>query len=233
MSKPLVAVVGKPNVGKSTLFNKITGKKVSIVEDTAGVTRDRVYCDAEWRGRIFTLIDTGGLEINDDDSMWRHIRAQADIAVDLADVIVFVTDGKAGISSSDREVAQYLRAGAKPIVLAVNKLDVYSQEKLFDFYEFGFDEVVGVSAEQGTGIGDLLDEIVSRLPDKSEAEDEDDGLKIAVVGKPNAGKSSIVNKILGYDRVIVSDVAGTTRDAIDTAFTDSKGRKFTDRKSVV
>ncbi|MDE6550940.1 MAG: ribosome biogenesis GTPase Der [Clostridia bacterium] len=227
MNKPLVAVVGKPNVGKSTLFNKITGKKVSIVEDTAGVTRDRVYCDAEWRGRIFTLIDTGGLEINDEDSMWRHIRAQADIAVDLADVIVFVTDGKAGISSSDREVAQYLRSSAKPIVLAVNKLDVYSQDKLFDFYEFGFDEVVGVSAEQGTGIGDLLDEIVTRLPEKSEAEDEDDGLKIAVVGKPNAGKSSIVNKILGYDRVIVSDVAGTTRDAIDTAFTDSKGRKFT------
>lgn len=226
MNKPVVAVVGRPNVGKSTLFNKITGKRVSIVEDAPGITRDRIYCDAEWCGCNFTLIDTGGLEVKSDDTMWKHIRLQADMAVDIADVIIFITDGKSGITSGDRDVAQYLRRSKKPVIVAVNKLDNYEEEKIYDFYELGFEEVIGISAEQGKGIGDLLDVVTRDLP-RSEEDEDSDTVKIAIVGKPNAGKSSITNRILGYDRVIVSDVAGTTRDAIDTPFTDSKGRKFT------
>ena len=155
--KPVVAIVGRPNVGKSTLFNKLTGKRVSIVEDAPGVTRDRVVCDAEWCGRNFTLIDTGGLEIKSEDKMWRHIRLQAEVAVDLAEVIVFLVDGKAGLTASDRDVADYLRKSKKPVIVAVNKLDNNEQEKIFDFYELGLDEVVGISAEQGKGLGDLLD----------------------------------------------------------------------------
>ena len=224
--KPTVAIVGRPNVGKSTLFNKLTGKRVSIVEDVPGVTRDRVYCDAEWCGHNFTLIDTGGLEIKSEDKMWRHIRMQADIAVDLADVIVLLVDGKAGLTAGDRDVAQYLRKSKKPVIVAVNKLDNNEQEKIYDFYELGMDNVVGISAEQGKGLGDLLDEITAGFS-IAESGDEDKSIKIAVVGKPNAGKSSVTNKLLGYERVIVSDVAGTTRDAIDTPFTDAKGRKFT------
>ena len=224
--KPTVAIVGRPNVGKSTLFNKLTGKRVSIVEDVPGVTRDRVYCDAEWCGHNFTLIDTGGLEIKSEDKMWKHIRMQADIAVDLADVIVLLVDGKAGLTAGDRDVAQYLRKSKKPVIVAVNKLDNNEQEKMYDFYELGMDNVVGISAEQGKGLGDLLDEITAGFS-IAESGDEDKSIKIAVVGKPNAGKSSVTNKLLGYERVIVSDVAGTTRDAIDTPFTDAKGRKFT------
>ena len=236
MSKPLVAIVGRPNVGKSSLFmhksgfvniignpnvgkstffNRIVGQRISIVEDTPGVTRDRLYADAEWCGHSFTLIDTGGLEIKSEDVMWSHIRAQAQIAVETADVIVFMLDGKTGLTHEDYEVAAYLRKSRKPILLVVNKLDNNEQHLLYDFYELGLGEPIGISAGQAKGLGDVLDEIV-KLTGKYETEEKEEALKIAVVGKPNAGKSSLVNKLLGYDRVIVSDIAGTTRDAIDT-----------------
>lgn len=215
MSKPLVAIVGRPNVGKSTFFNRIVGQRISIVEDTPGVTRDRLYADAEWCGHSFTLIDTGGLEIKSEDVMWSHIRAQAQIAVETADVIVFMLDGKTGLTHEDYEVAAYLRKSRKPILLVVNKLDNNGQHLLYDFYELGLGEPIGISAGQAKGLGDVLDEIV-KLTGKYETEEKEEALKIAVVGKPNAGKSSLVNKLLGYDRVIVSDIAGTTRDAIDT-----------------
>ena len=215
MSKPLVAIVGRPNVGKSTFFNRIVGQRISIVEDTPGVTRDRLYADAGWCGHSFTLIDTGGLEIKSEDVMWSHIRAQAQIAVETADVIVFMLDGKTGLTHEDYEVAAYLRKSRKPILLVVNKLDNNEQHLLYDFYELGLGEPIGISAGQAKGLGDVLDEIV-KLTGKYETEEKEEALKIAVVGKPNAGKSSLVNKLLGYDRVIVSDIAGTTRDAIDT-----------------
>ena len=215
MSKPLVAIVGRPNVGKSTFFNRIVGQRISIVEDTPGVTRDRLYADAEWCGHSFTLIDTGGLEIKSEDVMWSHIRAQAQIAVETADVIVFMLDGKTGLTHEDYEVAAYLRKSRKPILLVVNKLDNNEQHLLYDFYELGLGEPIGISAGQAKGLGDVLDEIV-KLTGKYETEEKEEALKIAVVGKPNAGKSSLVNKLLGYDRVIVTDIAGTTRDAIDT-----------------
>lgn len=215
MSKPLVAIVGRPNVGKSTFFNRIVGQRISIVEDTPGVTRDRLYADAEWCGHSFTLIDTGGLEIKSEDVMWSHIRAQAQIAVETADVIVFMLDGKTGLTHEDYEVAAYLRKSRKPILLVVNKLDNNEQHLLYDFYELGLGEPIGISAGQAKGLGDVLDEIV-KITGKYETEEKEEALKIAVVGKPNAGKSSLVNKLLGYDRVIVSDIAGTTRDAIDT-----------------
>lgn len=224
MSKPLVAIVGRPNVGKSTLFNRIVGKKVSIVEDMEGVTRDRLYCDAEWCGYNFTLVDTGGLEIKSQDKMWQHIRAQAQMAVDIADVIVYVADGKSGLTANDYEVAEFLRGCNKPIVVAVNKLDNNETENSFDFYELGLGTVVAISAEQSKGIGDLLDEVVEHLP-KYDIQHDEGKLNVAIVGKPNAGKSSITNRILGYDRVIVSNVAGTTRDAIDTDF-EWQGKKF-------
>lgn len=220
MTKPLVAVVGRPNVGKSTFFNRICGKRISIVKDLPGVTRDRIYADAEWQGYNFTLIDTGGIELKSDDAMYKHIRKQVEIAVDVADVIVFFVDGKQGLVASDMDVADYLRTVNKPVVLAVNKLDNFTVENmdaLYDFYQLGLGEPIGVSAEQSKGLGDLLDEIVKYF-DKIES-DENDSIKIAVVGRPNVGKSSMVNKILGYERVIVSDVAGTTRDAVDTPFT--------------
>ena len=224
MSKPLVAIVGRPNVGKSTLFNRIVGKKVSIVEDMEGVTRDRLYCDAEWCGYNFTLVDTGGLEIKSQDKMLQHIRAQAQMAVDIADVIVYVADGKSGLTANDYEVAEFLRGCNKPIVVAVNKLDNNETENSFDFYELGLGTVVAISAEQSKGIGDLLDEVVEHLP-KYDIQHDEGKLNVAIVGKPNAGKSSITNRILGYDRVIVSNVAGTTRDAIDTDF-EWQGKKF-------
>ncbi len=222
--KPLVAIVGRPNVGKSTLFNRIVGKKVSIVEDYEGVTRDRLYCDAEWCGFNFTLIDTGGLEIKSEDKMWRHIREQARIAVEIAEEVIFVVDGKAGMTGNDMEVADFLRTSKKPVIVAVNKLDNNEQDNLYDFYSLGVGDVVGISAEQSKGIGDLLDLVVENLP-KIQAEQEDDVIDVAIVGKPNAGKSSLTNKLLGYERVIVSDIAGTTRDAIDTAF-EWNGNKF-------
>ena len=216
-ARPLVAVVGRPNVGKSTLFNKLVGKRVSIVEDVEGVTRDRLYCDTDWCGKAFTLIDTGGLDVRSDDEMLSHIREQAKVAVDIADCILFVVDGRAGVTSNDREVASFLRRSGKPIVLAVNKLDNNEVDKTYDFYELGIGEPFVVSAVQGKGLGDLLDAVTEHLP-AYDGDGEDDVLDIAIVGKPNAGKSSLTNKILGYDRVIVSNIAGTTRDAIDTPF---------------
>lgn len=225
MAKPLVAIVGRPNVGKSTFFNKVVGKKLSIVEDFPGVTRDRLYADAEWCGNYFTLVDTGGLELKSTDQMWKHIQKQAEIAIETADVIILFTDAKTGLNASDEDVAQKLRKSGKPVVLAVNKLDNYDPAKLFEFYNLGLGEPFGISAEHGTGIGELLDEVIS-LFNKSGEKEEDDSIKIAIVGKPNAGKSSLCNKLLGFDRTIVSDIAGTTRDAIDTPFVVN-GKKYT------
>ncbi len=217
MSRPLVAIVGRPNVGKSTFFNKVSGKRISIVEDFPGVTRDRLYADAEWCGQYFTLVDTGGLELKSTDVMWKHIQKQAEIAIETADVIILFTDAKTGLSASDEDVAMKLRKSGKPVVLAVNKLDNYNPEKLYEFYNLGLGEPYGISAEHGTGIADLLDAVVGYF-NNDEAGEDASSVKIAVVGKPNAGKSSICNKLLGFDRTIVSDIAGTTRDAIDTPF---------------
>ncbi|MBQ7339983.1 MAG: ribosome biogenesis GTPase Der [Clostridia bacterium] len=217
MANPLVAIVGRPNVGKSTFFNKVCGRKISIVEDFPGVTRDRLYADAEWCGRYFTLVDTGGIELKSTDEMWRHIQKQAEIAIETADVIILFTDVKTGLNSQDEDIAMKLRKSGKPVVLAVNKLDNFDMNKLYEFYNLGLGEPFGISAEHGTGIGDLLDEVVANLEGLGESS-EDNSVKIAVVGKPNAGKSSLCNKLLGFDRTIVSDIAGTTRDAIDTPF---------------
>ncbi len=225
MAKPLVAIVGRPNVGKSTFFNKVVGKKISIVENFPGVTRDRLYADAEWCGQYFTLVDTGGLELKSTDQMWRHIQKQAEIAIETADVIILFTDAKTGLNASDEDVAMKLRKSGKPVVLAVNKLDNYDPEKLYEFYNLGLGEPFGISAEHGTGIGELLDDVVDKFDKEGEKED-DDSVKLAVVGKPNAGKSSLCNKLLGFDRTIVSDIAGTTRDAIDTPFM-YKDKKYT------
>ncbi len=224
MAKPLVAIVGRPNVGKSTFFNKVVGKRVSIVEDKPGVTRDRLYYDTEWCGYNFTMIDTGGIELKSDDAMWKHIKSQAEIAVDVADVILLFVDGKQGIISDDIDIAHFLRKSKKPVVLAVNKLDNNEVEKTYEFYELGLGDPYPVSAEQGKGIGDLLDAVCEYLP-KIDTNLDSEVINIAVVGKPNAGKSSLVNRLLGYDRVIVSNVAGTTRDAIDTAFV-YEGQKY-------
>lgn len=224
-NKPLVAIVGKPNVGKSTFFNKVCGSRISIVSDMPGVTRDRIYADAEWLGKPFTLVDTGGIQTKSDDVMFRHIREQAQIALDLADVILFFTDYKNGLTSEDYDVGQLLRKTNKPVILVVNKVDHFMEADLSDFYMLGYGEVYPIAAEQKQGIGDLLDEVVSYFTD-GEYEQDDGSIKIAVVGKPNAGKSSLVNKILGYNRTIVSKVAGTTRDAIDTPF-EYNGQKYT------
>lgn len=224
-NKPLVAIVGKPNVGKSTFFNKVCGSRISIVSDMPGVTRDRIYADAEWLGKPFTLVDTGGIQTKSDDVMFRHIREQAQIALDLADVILFFTDYKSGLTSEDYDVGQLLRKANKPVILVVNKVDHFMEADLSDFYMLGYGEVYPIAAEQKQGIGDLLDEVVSYFTD-GEYEQDDGSIKIAVVGKPNAGKSSLVNKILGYNRTIVSEVAGTTRDAIDTPF-EYNGQKYT------
>lgn len=223
-NKPLVAIIGRPNVGKSTFFNKISGKRISIVKDIPGVTRDRIYVDAEWCGYNFTMIDTGGIEFDENDMMYGHIRKQATEAMELADVIVFMVDGKAGIVSTDYDVADLLRTTKKPVILVVNKLDNFEVDKTYDFYQLGLGEPFAVSCEQAKGLGEVLDEIVSHFPEPV-SDEEDSALKIAVVGKPNVGKSSIVNKLLGFERVIVSDVAGTTRDAIDTPF-EYGGRKY-------
>lgn len=216
--KPLVAVVGRPNVGKSTFFNKVCGKRISIVKDTPGVTRDRLYADAEWCGYNFTLVDTGGIELKSDDTMFRHIRAQAEAAMELADVIVFFTDGREGVTASDHDVADILRTAHKPVVLVVNKLDNFEVENTYDFYALGLGEPFPLSCEQGKGLGEVLDEIVKHFGERTE-DAPSDAVKIALVGKPNVGKSSLINRLLGFERVIVSDVAGTTRDAIDTPFT--------------
>lgn len=233
MIKPLVAIVGRPNVGKSTFFNRLAGKRISIVEDMPGVTRDRIYADAEWCGYSFTMVDTGGIEIHSEDKMWKHIKAQAELAVELADVILFFVDGKTGIMPDDYDVAEYLRMSKKPIVLAVNKIDNNNYDLVYDFYALGLGEPIPVSSEQGLNLGDLLDEVVKYFPQRVESEAEEEALKIAVVGKPNAGKSSLVNRILGFNRVIVSDVAGTTRDAIDTPFTvDGKNYRIIDTAGI-
>lgn len=224
MSNPLIAIVGRPNVGKSTFFNRVAGRKISITEDRPGVTRDRLYADSEWRGKAFSMVDTGGIELRSEDLMWREIKKQAEVAIDTAQVILFFVDGREGLTTSDYDVADMLRRSKKPVILVVNKIDSYSEDKVFEFYSLGLGEPYPVSAEHGTGIGDVLDEAVSWF--EKGVNVEDGGLKIAVVGKPNAGKSSLVNKLLGFERSIVTDIAGTTRDAIDTKFVYD-GRDYT------
>ena len=223
MSKPIIAIVGRPNVGKSMLFNKIIGRRLSIVEDTPGVTRDRIYGESDWRGRKFTLIDTGGIEPRTDNQILAFMREQAQIAIDNATVIVFLCDVKTGMTASDQEVASMLRRCGKPVVLAVNKVDQGQSPDIYEFYNLGLGDPIAVSAVHGHGTGDLLDACVEYFPPEEVVEEDDDAIKVAVIGKPNAGKSSLVNKILGEERVIVSNVAGTTRDAIDSRFTNEKG----------
>ena len=224
---PLVAIVGRPNVGKSTFFNRVVGRRISIVQDEPGVTRDRIFADAEWCGNHFTLVDTGGIDMTKDDEISKHILIQADIAVDMSDVILYIVDGKEGVLPSDYQVADKLRRSKKKVLLVVNKLDNYDETALYDFYALGLGDPIGISAEQAKGIGDLLDKVVESLPKKITDKDMlDDVTKIAIVGKPNAGKSSLINKIIGEDRVIVSSIAGTTRDAIDVPF-KRNGQKFT------
>ncbi len=219
MSKPIVAVVGRPNVGKSTFFNKVIGKRISIVEDTPGVTRDRIYAEAEWRGKAFALIDTGGIEPDSRDVILSQMRAQAQIAMETADVIIFMVDGKAGLTASDREVANMLLRTGKKVILVVNKIDTPKMPAdFYDFYELGLGDPIAISSVNMLNFGDLLDEIVNSFPVTS-ADEEEDVTGIAVVGKPNVGKSSLVNELLGENRVIVSPIAGTTRDSIDTPFT--------------
>ena len=218
MSKPIVAVVGRPNVGKSTLFNALAGENISIVKDTPGVTRDRIYADVTWLDHHFTLIDTGGIEPDSGDIILSQMREQAQIAIDTADVIIFMTDVKQGLVDSDGKVADMLRRSKKPVVLCVNKVDSYQKfiADVYEFYNLGIGDPMPISAANRQGIGDMLDEVVKHFPQGSEGEEEDERPKIAIVGKPNVGKSSIINKLTGENRVIVSDIAGTTRDAIDT-----------------
>ncbi len=225
MAKPLVAIVGRPNVGKSTFFNRITGTRLAIVEDTPGVTRDRIYADAEWLNNVFTLVDTGGIDTVTEDVILKQMRLQAELAIDAAQVILFFVDGQTGITAEDYEVAKMLRKADKPVVVVVNKVDNKKDEaNIFDFYELGLGEVVGISSSQGLNLGDLMDVIIETLDaNVGDIEDDEETLKIALVGKPNVGKSSLTNKILGYDRTIVSDIPGTTRDAIDSMF--SRGDK--------
>ncbi|MDD5871940.1 MAG: ribosome biogenesis GTPase Der, partial [Clostridia bacterium] len=218
MSKPIVAVVGRPNVGKSTLFNVLAGRKISIVKDTPGVTRDRIYADVNWLDKSFTLIDTGGIEPDSKDIILSQMREQAQIAIDTADVIMFITDVRQGLVDADAKVADMLRRSSKPVILVVNKVDNFEKfmPDVYEFYNLGIGDPVPISAESQLGIGDLLDEVISHFPEGSADEEEDERPKIAIVGKPNVGKSSIINKLTGDQRVIVSDIAGTTRDAIDT-----------------
>ena len=226
MSKPVVAIVGRPNVGKSTFFNYIVGKRISIVEDTPGVTRDRIYAEANWRGVNFTVIDTGGIEPESEDLIVTQMRNQADIAISMADVIVFVTDIKTGITSSDKEIALMLKKSKKPIVLVCNKADNYGKttDDIYEFYNLGLGDPYPVSSKNALGIGDVLDEIYYQMPKKEQEDDDGTVTKVALIGKPNVGKSSLVNKILGENRVIVSNIAGTTRDAIDSEFENSYGK---------
>lgn len=228
MAKPIIAIVGRPNVGKSTLFNKIAGKRISIVEDTPGITRDRVYADAEWCGREFTMIDTGGIEPYSKDIILSQMRRQANLAIEMADVIIFMVNVKDGMTAADQEVATMLQKSNKPIILVCNKVDAPGEPpmELYEFYNLGLDEPMAVSSVHGRGVGDVLDKCVEYFPPESDEEEEDDTIKVAVVGKPNAGKSSLINRLLGEDRVIVSDIAGTTRDAIDTHL-EKNGKKYT------
>ena len=227
MSKPIVAIVGRPNVGKSTLFNQIGKRRVSIVDDMPGVTRDRIYMDATWLEHDFTLIDTGGIEIKSDDKILTEIKTQANIAIDEADVIVFVVDGRAGLTTADEDIAKILRGSKKPVIIAVNKIDsVQLEADTYEFYNLGLGDPIGISASNALNLGDLLDEVVKNFPAaETEIRDEDE-IRIAVIGRPNVGKSSLVNALLGEERVIVSDIPGTTRDAIDTHFFKD-GTKFT------
>lgn len=223
MGRPIVAIVGRPNVGKSTLFNRIAGRRISIVEDTPGVTRDRIYAEGEWLGKYFTMIDTGGIETDTSDNILKQMRIQAELAIDTADVIIFIVDGKMGLTPADREVAQMLRKSGKPVVIGANKVESPKLwDAVYEFYELGLDDVYGISATQGMGVGDLLDEVIKYFPEDADTEYDDSIIKVAVIGKPNAGKSSLINKILGEERVIVSNIPGTTRDAIDTRFTDGE-----------
>ena len=228
MSKPIVAIVGRPNVGKSTLFNKLVGERISIVEDTPGVTRDRIYHEIEWAGRTLMLIDTGGIEPKTDDMILKYMRLQAEIAIETADVIVFMTDVKVGLTADDRDIARMLLKSQKPVVLCVNKVDKVGAlpYEFYEFYELGFiGDPIPVSSVHGTGSGDLLDRVLEYCPEKDENENEDDdAISVAVIGKPNAGKSSIINKILGEDRLIVSNIPGTTRDAINTRIENKFGK---------
>ncbi|AQM60763.1 ribosome biogenesis GTPase Der [Clostridium baratii] len=217
MAKPIVAMVGRPNVGKSTLFNRLAGKRISIVQDTPGVTRDRVYAEAEWLTHTFTMIDTGGIEPERNDIIVKQMRRQANIAIETADVIVFIVDGKEGLTPADREVASMLRKSKKPVVLVVNKIDSLKEEdNAWEFYNLGIGDPITISAAQGLGLGDMLDRVVENFDNSYLEEEEDEYIRIAMIGKPNVGKSSLINKLLGEERVIVSDVAGTTRDAIDS-----------------
>ena len=226
MSKPLVAIVGRPNVGKSMLFNKLCGKRLSIVEDTPGVTRDRLYAECEWCGRKFDIVDTGGIEPTTDNEILSFMREQANIAINAADVIILVTDVRTGVTAADREVANMLLRSGKPTVLAVNKMDSTGQldPAIYEFYELGMGDPIAVSAVHGHGTGDLLDECAKYFPPEEEHDDEDDRIRVAVIGKPNVGKSSLINHILGEKRVIVADMAGTTRDAVDTEFENKYGK---------
>ena len=228
MSKPLVAIVGRPNVGKSTFFNKMAGKRISIVEDTPGVTRDRVHADVEWLGRSFTLIDTGGIDPKSDDELLSQMRAQAQIAMDLADVICFFTDARDGLTDDDRDVANLLRRTGKPVLLVVNKIDYMGlNDQMYEFYELGLGDPIGISSVNMLGFGDLLDEIIRLLPEGSDAAAEEAApIQIAIVGRPNVGKSSLTNRLLGQERTMVSDIPGTTRDAIDTPFTSEDGTAY-------
>ncbi|MCF0135874.1 MAG: ribosome biogenesis GTPase Der [Lachnospiraceae bacterium] len=225
--KPIVAIVGRPNVGKSTLFNRLAGERISIVKDTPGVTRDRIYADGEWLDHHFTMIDTGGIEPKTDDMLLKYMREQAQVAIEMAHVVVFLVDAKAGLTDADGEVADMLRKAKKPVVLAVNKLDnMRDISPVYEFYNLGLGDPVPVSAEQGLGLGDMLDEVVRLFPACVDDSEQEDRLKIAVIGKPNTGKSSLINKLLGENRMIVSDIAGTTRDAVDTEVTYN-GKKYT------
>ena len=226
MSKPTVAIIGRPNVGKSTFFNYIVGKRISIVEDTPGVTRDRVYADSNWRGREFTLIDTGGIEPESDDTIVSQMRQQASIAIELADVIVFITDIKQGVTAADHEIALMLKKAKKPIILVCNKSDTFGKvpDELYEFYNLGLGEPYAVSSVNAKGIGDVLDAIYEHFPPLVENQENENIIKVAMIGKPNVGKSSLINKILGENRVIVSDIAGTTRDAIDSEFENEFGK---------
>ncbi len=219
MAKPVVAVVGRPNVGKSTLFNKLIGKRLSIVDDTPGVTRDRIYGDAEWLGKKFMLVDTGGIEPDNGDVILSGMRAQAQLAIDTASVIIFVTDINSGVTATDAEIASMLQKSGKPVVLCVNKCDGIGEPpaEIYEFYNLGIGDPLPVSSVHGHGTGDLLDEVIAHIPESEFDEDDEDVINVAVIGKPNAGKSSLINKISGEERSIVSDIAGTTRDAIDTA----------------
>ncbi len=226
MSKPIVAIIGKPNVGKSTFFNYLVGSRISIVQDTPGVTRDRIYADTNWRGRNFTLVDTGGIEPESDDIILSQMREQANLAISMADVIIFLTDIRQGVTAADSEIAVMLKKSGKPVVLVCNKADNFEKdrEEIYEFYNLGLGDPYPISASNALGLGDVLDKIYESFPEKTSDEDEDDVIKVAVIGKPNVGKSSLINKILGENRAIVSNIAGTTRDAIDSKFENEKGK---------